>query len=90
MTIRVNQIRTTHQHQPVDNGIHPLVDVAVPPFFKGPDIVGPQSIVEVDLIEGIFVPLDRIEGAIGTTAPGTIVQRPTNNLEGLINQQSIQ
>ena len=57
----------------------------VPPFFKGPDAVGPQDVVEVDFVKGIFVPVDSIEGTISPTSSGTVIQRPTNNLEGLVN-----
>ena len=73
----------------VDDGIQPLVNVVVPPFFKGPDTVGPQDIVKVYFIEGIFIPFNGIEGTIGTSSSRTVVQCPMNNLEGLINQQSI-
>ena len=67
----------------VDNRVHPLVDIVVPPFFKGPDAVGPQGIVEVDFIERIFIPINSIESTIGPTPSGTVVQRPTDYLKRL-------
>ena len=83
LIIRVHPVRATHQHQTVDNRVQPLVDVAVPPFFKGPDAVSPQGIVKVDFVERIFVPINSIESTIGPTPSGTVVQRPTDYLKRL-------
>ena len=89
-TIRVDPIQTTHQHQTVNDGIRPLIHIAVLPFFKGPDGVGPQRIIKVDLVKRIFVPIDCIEGTIGTSPSGTVVRCPMNYLGGSISQQGFQ
>ena len=52
--------------------------------------MGPHHIIKVELIEGIFVPFLRVKSTIGTRTSRAVVQHPTNNLDGLINQQSTQ
>ena len=75
LMILPHPIFAAHDHQPVEHRIVPATDVAVAPFFKGPNGVSPEGVIIVEVIKGLVLPGIDIEDVRATHTPMLLVPR---------------
>ena len=60
-------IFSVHDHQTVEDRVVPATDIAIAPFFEGPNGISPEGIVIVEVIEGLVLPGVDIEDPLNRT-----------------------